>query len=249
MLLPICTIGLFNNPPPWPDIILCDVDGTLTRTSKRAAQIADLSDLIGISFSSIALKGAYFLQSSVRAAGLSGDFTKALKGWGLQKLSTPRAEAPELLQTAGEQNIPVLLVSNAPSRWSRSLLKRHGLKEGFEAVHASRGGRQIKNNPLGFVENVLTPHPAIEGREAVIWVVGDGAMDVRFAQKANPLSRHTVIPVTFEGTPAARALRNGHPDNRGIIFASFEQISRFLRTPASTTRAAIGFGVDYSPSP
>ncbi len=219
----------------YPDLIVCDVDNTLTHVNSIAARFADANDRWNIPVMQIAFWSVTQIREGIRAVNLNGRFTKAAKETLIEKISQTRDGAQDFLKDLQGINLPVILLSNAPKRWSNMVLQRGGLVEGYEAAHATTGLRAIKND-LNFIRT-LAGHTALAGKRATVWVVGDGYMDMRFADRATGMTHHDFIPISFAGTPAAQVIeRRNLP---GMVFDNFVEMTDYLRQAAPKNQIPI----------
>lgn len=216
---------------PLPDMIISDLDGTLTHTSRAAARLASVGDKWDVPLSKMALWVLKTGHKAYRALGQEFDTACGLKNRIMERLSAEQEDSMFMLSAAHERSIPCHLLSNGPRDWGNNILKKMHLRPFFDQVVFREDGRYLKPDPR-CLEGILS-HSKDLPKKASIWIFGDRVSDVLLAANANAKSAgRRYIPVAIEGTNAADAIRSLNRcdgENKGLVFADQYKMACYIR--------------------
>jgi FMN phosphatase YigB (HAD superfamily) len=185
-----------------PQMVIYDLDGTLTDTSPAAVRMASIADKWEVPLSSAVfsvLKTANKLCSALkRDFGLVSELRQAV--W--DKLSHEQEDSFVLLSSACASNIPCVLLSNGPRNWGEKVLKRHHLQDFFVQTVFREDVSFIKPDPRALLP-VIKEHREKLNYNDTIWVLGDRPSDVMLSLNAASYSFCNFVPVAIQGTAAA----------------------------------------------
>ena len=188
-----------------PDLIVFDLDGTLTDVNDRAARFTSVSDKLHIPVSTATywvLKKALQLYKRI---GIRNETAETIKGEVLNHLCAEKVGMFDVLNAAYDAYIPCSILSNAPREWGEKILDRLKIRMFFNQAVFREDMPHLKPDPQSLwpilEENVLPSQGY-----STIWVCGDRATDVFLALNAGLTLPHKIIPVAFEGTKAATAI-------------------------------------------
>lgn len=204
-----------------PDMLVSDLDGTLTHVSRATAKLASVSDRWDLSISQ-ALAWTYKRAAQAcRAVGVSDTKMDRIKNGIVNTLTSEQEDTFFVLCAAANSNIPCAIVSNGPQKWGKLVLKSLKLDEFFQKAVFREQMAYIKPDPRS-LEVVMQFKLSAPDRVPNVWVYGDRATDVALAVNANRVMPYHFIPVAVKGTNAADAIEKMNREKicEGIIFSS-----------------------------
>lgn len=214
-----------------PDMIICDQDGALTRTSRTMARLASLSEKMGIPLTKAA-NWVFEIGNKAYIGTLGQEFDDAvhLKDFVFNLIRPEQEDSMFFLSAASEMDIPCLLLSNAPRKWGNRVTHQLHLSHFFENAFYQEDIGFLKPDPRCI--DMALAHTAVQlPKNANIWVYGDMDTDVELAYRASENSPHNFIPVAIEGSIAAETIRNMTQSiqNQGLIFDDMYSMACYIR--------------------
>lgn len=192
-----------------PDMLVADLDGTLTRISAVTARLASVSDKVDLSLSRAFVWGYRKTLSACDSLGINRERIDRLKSTLTPVLACEQEDSFIVLCAATDNNIPCVLVSNGPEQWGNYMLKSMKLQYFFDKAIFRESMPGLKPDPRSLVP-AMECAPKTSGRLPVVWIYGDRPSDMILAANANKALPYTFVPVAIQGTKAAEAIEN-HP--------------------------------------
>lgn len=188
-----------------PDLIVFDLDGTLTDVSDKAARLSSVTDKLNIPVST----ATYWLMKKAhqfyKNAGFKNRTAETIKDDVLRTLCNEKADMFYVLSAAYDAYIPCSILSNGPREWGEKILKRLQLRMFFNQTVFREDMTHLKPEPHSLLA-LMDEHESLKGKAATVWVCGDRTSDVALALNTGTFVPHKIIPVAFHGTKAAQAI-------------------------------------------
>lgn len=211
--------------PKQPDLIIADLDGTLTRVNNITARIASVSDRWDMSVSAAAVWAYGQFKSACDAVGVNRNKLDEFKSNMMSMLAKEHTDTHAVLCAAAESNIPCRVLSNGPEKWGRYILKNLDFDLFIQKAVFREEMECLKPDPRS-LEQVLDGFKS-PARRPSIWIYGDRETDVMLAWNAAATSHrpYQFTPVAIAGTKAANLIHAANTNNiggctPGIVFES-----------------------------
>ncbi len=192
-----------------PDLIVFDLDGTLTDVDDRAAHLTSITDRFNLPVSMT----TYWLMKKAhqvyKRIGVKNERTETIKHGVMNHLCAEKADMFDVLNAAFDAYIPCSILSNGPREWGEKILNRMHMRMFFNQLVFREDMPSLKPDPEPLLR-ILEVHSFPDYKRGTVWVCGDRASDVALTMNAAPHVRHRMIPVAFEGTKAAKAIATLH---------------------------------------
>lgn len=186
-----------------PDLIVFDLDGTLTNTSDRAARLSSITDRWHLPASSTTMWLMRTANQIYKNIGIRNRFVEAAKHDVLNLLCAEKQDMFVVLQTAFAKDISCSLLSNGPREWGKKILNRLQIGAYFDHTMFREDVSQLKPAPDALLQILAS---SAVGQDSTVWVCGDRTADVYLAMNANAASICNVIPVAIKGSKAAETI-------------------------------------------
>lgn len=189
-----------------PDMIVVDLDGTLTHVSPIAAKLASVSDRLDMGLSKSFVWAYNTAIQTCDSAGINRSIVHYIRNSMTPMIAREREDSFFILNAACSSHIPCVLLSNGPQKWGNFILHRLALQPFFEKTVFREDMPYLKPDPRS-LEPVLHSIPATQGRRPVVWVFGDRESDMILAVNAGQTMPYDFIPVALADTRAAKAIQ------------------------------------------
>lgn len=189
-----------------PDLIVFDLDGTLTDISDNAARVSSVSDKLHLPVSTATFWLMKTAHRIYKTFGLENVVAEAVKKEVMETLCAEKTDMFNVLNTTYNAYIPCSLLSNGPREWGERVLNRMQIRHFFNQVTFREDVPYLKPDPLSLLP-ILEENSLALGKEGgTVWICGDRASDVSLALNTNAYTTHTIIPVALNGSKAAETI-------------------------------------------
>ncbi len=214
-------------PSSKPDLLVLDLDGTMTNISRVAAKIASASDKTGIAVSSLVYGIMSAANDAYKATGVQNELMESVKKGVLNTLGREQKGVFDMILGATANNIRCAVLSNGPEQWGLKTLERLGLTPYF--TQTVFRGEYLKPDPRALLP-ILDAHADILGEQGTVWVYGDRRADALLAYNTNTRTAHHIVPIAIENMVSAGIIKGMKSafNAQGIVFESVSDISRAL---------------------
>lgn len=214
-----------------PDLIIADLDGTLTRVSNVTARIASVSDRWDMPVSAAAVWAYGRFKKACDKVGVDRNRLNEFKSNMMGMLAKEQEDTYFILTAAAENNIPCRVLSNGPQKWGQYVLKSLNFDIFIQKAVFREEMGCLKPDPRS-LKNVLEGF-ASAARKPSIWIFGDRETDVTLAWNAAAVLPYRFTPVAIAGTRAADIIHAANCNDiggcpPGIVFETQYDMSRAI---------------------
>lgn len=214
-----------------PDLIIADLDGTLTRVSNVTARIASVSDRWDIPVSAAAVWAYGRFKKACDVTGVGRNTLDDFKSNMMGMLAKEQEDTYFVLSAAAENNIPCRVLSNGPQKWGQYIMKNLNFDVFVQKAVFREEMGCLKPDPRS-LKNVLEGF-ASAARKPSVWIFGDRETDVILAWNAAAVLPHRFTPVAIAGTRAAEIIHAANSNDiggcpPGIVFETQYDMARAI---------------------
>lgn len=214
-----------------PDLLIADLDGTLTEIGTVTAKIASVSDRWEISASAAAIWAYEQFKKACDAAGVSQSRQEMFKANMMSMMTRAHADSHLVLSAAAANDIPCRILSNGPKKWGKYVIRSMHMDMFVDRAVFREDMEGLKPDPRS-LQKVLADFNTRQ-KKSRIWIYGDRKSDVQLAWNAAKTFPQQFLPVAVAGTKAAATiqavnLNNPRSANFGHVFKTQYDMARTI---------------------
>ena len=214
-----------------PDLLVADLDGTLTQVGSVTAKIASVSDRWDMPTSAAAIWAYEQFKKACDAAGISERKLEDFKANMMSMLTRAHSDSHLVLSAAAESKIPCRILSNSPKKWGEYVIRSLNMDSFVQQAVFREDMEGLKPDPRS-LQKILADF-STKQKKSRIWIYGDRKSDVQLAWNAAKAFPQQFLPVAVAGTKAAltiQAANDNCPDGSkfGIVFKTQYDMAKTL---------------------